>query len=128
MTRDFFGEVVSTGVDYIAVTIYYTKWDREYQLKKFQEFMAKIGLSGCVNAEENSILFETNINKSYVLVRSVNFEVFGQDRGGLIKEGVARVKRVVPCDLPEWQININYLGEIYPCCHVFPRQINSATS
>lgn len=109
-------------VDVLNVTIYYTVWNEREQLSKLIKYMEKLGVEGDPIITHYGIFFKKQIKQTAFHLRSVNFEKAGQDRGGLLNEGVNKVRRSTPCGLPRVQFNINFDGEVFPCCNILPRK------
>jgi MoaA/NifB/PqqE/SkfB family radical SAM enzyme len=122
LDADLFKTLIDLCVDILNVTIYYTVWNEVEQLSKLTKYMEKIGLDGEVISTHYGIFLKKQINQTTFHLRSVNFEKAGQDRGGSLREGVNKVKRSTPCGLPRAQFNINFDGEVFPCCNILPRK------
>jgi hypothetical protein len=121
-TSEILSDLVNNCISNIYITIYYDKWDTQKQLAKVNCFLEKFKLGTVLEADQDRIIFTCHRHKTEILVRSVNFQKIGNYRGGLVKEQVVRKARSTPCSLPMWQFNMNYLGDNFPCCNIFPRR------
>jgi MoaA/NifB/PqqE/SkfB family radical SAM enzyme len=126
LNADLLSTLISMRVDTINVTLYYTVWDEAKQFGRLTQYLKRLGVDGNVTSAHYGIYFKREINQTALHVRSVNFEKTGQDRGGALTEGVNRIRRSTPCSLPRTQFNINFDGEVFPCCNILPRKENNA--
>ena len=111
----------------IKITIHPPKkkqWDFDYSFDKIKNFLKKIN----VTFVEKDLLSESNKNEIYhffkiknlsVLVQSVNFDLEGTNRSGILKKHSNVYKRVKPCEKPFREFTIYYDGSVTQCCDAF---------
>lgn len=119
---------LSNNVHAIAITIHYNKiFSTDDSYKKIIKILRDIGENDVkVNKEPNRVYSEFTRKKSIISIQSKNFKIFGQDRGGSVTQFTNSCKRTNPCNISEWQFNINFEGDVYPCCNIYPRDINKS--
>jgi sulfatase maturation enzyme AslB (radical SAM superfamily) len=115
-------EIIDNEIDSICVTIHYKKsWDVTAQSALVDRFIAKTGLPLTPKVCDDHIIAESTFGRTRVMVRALDFALHGNDRGASLYHGVLKTTRTRPCDVPEWQINVNSVGDVYPCCNIYPR-------
>ncbi len=117
-------KLLTSGLNSVCITIHYPdSWDHDRQLERLKTFMEKVGVGFLPLADNgNFIQAAAKAGSTTLSIRTINFQDCGQDRGGTLSGSVLSQFRTKSCGLPRWQINVNYLGEVYPCCNVVPRQ------
>lgn len=89
----------------------------KYSLAKIQ----KLGLDYCLaNFSETMLYFKIFHNSGMLIsVRCENYSnsKHGCDRGGSLKN-LSKIERHIPCVSPYFEINIDYNGNVLPCCNL----------
>lgn len=115
------------NVSCISVTAHYSnEYNNKKQKKSILNILKKINVSN-IDIIEGTASIHSEFTKSGTIIniQSKNFKSIGQDRGGLVSNFTNSSIRGAPCSMPKWQININFDGEVYPCCNIYPRKINN---
>jgi len=121
------------GLNALFITLHapahkpYTPEDR---IKDFRKFFNKIGLDAnqCEISQtiENDHI-ESNVNWKGVRLRIManNWSKYGTSRGGSINTLNASTQRTSPCVRPLREMFISHSGDIFPCCELFPDDLNN---
>lgn len=120
ITRDMVRELSIAGLSDLKIM--------RYQNGDYSDSRAKDLCSSLIKQLDCSVIYESTIpgviqkynleavGKMKISVKSENYKVpsRGCDRGGLI-ENLQNYTRVLPCDLPIKNIDIDYNGNVLPC-------------
>jgi MoaA/NifB/PqqE/SkfB family radical SAM enzyme len=125
-------ELINTNVSEIRITLHSdkAKYDLESQLKRYRKFFKQINRSDLLLTKEiridlnGNMILEVNIQNSKILIMSNNWQEFGNDRGGKIKELSLKYNRTSPCMKPIREFTIGFDSNVYPCCQIIPDESN----
>ena len=124
VTKAIMQDLLDQGFHEIVFSIHYRDgWNAEAQLAAINHFIKRSGLPPITpTVTEGCISSVQTVGKTRVKINSIDYLQHGTDRGGEIGESNAKIVRSAPCELPKWQINVNFEGDVYPCCNIYPRK------
>jgi len=109
----------------INVTLH-QKPDEEYndedRIKHFRKFFKKLNIPFKIDTliPEKTIKTSFKQNGIKIMVNAINYNESGNSRSGIIKHLIPKQIRTNPCLRPFREITIDYNGDSWPCCNIFP--------
>ncbi|PAF45165.1 radical SAM protein [Helicobacter sp. 11S02596-1] len=116
--------LADSGLDSINITLHTLKnevYNDKKSQTKIERFYHRLALplpELQINENKN-ITSSLQIGNLLMLVNTSNWGAFGNDRGGGIKE-LSIQGRTQPCPKVFREMNIDYLGNVFLCCNIFP--------
>lgn len=117
-------ELSNSGLDSINITLH-TKNNEIYSdrnaINKLNKFYKKL----CIAPPQYNITSNYQITSLYkiknleMIVNTTNWGIYGNDRGGIINK-LSMENRTKPCVKIFREFTIDYLGNVFPCCNIFP--------
>ena len=124
LNRRVLKELNDCGLDELKIMVYLPKnesYNKANALKYSLAKISELGLNWELITEDESILYFKIIFKGNlkISVRCENYSNpnHGCDRGGSL-ETLSGSKRNAPCFSPYFEVNIDYNGNVLPCCNM----------
>lgn len=126
LTLDYLKLLENIGVNAMLISYYYDgndkniTFDIENIIKPgMQKLLNKLNLNYCVKNQTKDYyklkLEYKNMNIEY---KASDFKKYGTDRGGILKDNVNTINRIVQCFLPNFQIVVDYDANYTLCCNI----------
>ncbi|MCX8508525.1 MAG: radical SAM protein, partial [Rhodobacteraceae bacterium] len=116
-------DLAAAGLDYLHVSIHLKRGDvfsDAYVRARIEEISARAAIPvRYVTARPGELLvarFQTGALE--MESRAINFDVHGNDRGGLLPQLSPQAVRTAPCTFVFQHLHVGYNGNVMPCCHL----------
>lgn len=129
VNMDILKNLESSGLDSINITLHTIKinsYSDDWAKDSLDRFYSKLSLK----SPEYEIIANQSIASSFqyknlnVLVNTSNWDLYGNDRGGAVSD-LSIENRTNPCVKVFREFTIDYRGRVFPCCNIFPDDINN---
>jgi hypothetical protein len=126
ITKDRLASLAEAGLDRLLISNYILKspeqkWDYTLARRTIEGKAAKLELKNESITSENSFncAMYSRIDNMKIVLDSLNLNLFGLSRGGLIDSGVPNASRTRVCADPYHAVPISYTGTVMFCvnCH-----------
>jgi MoaA/NifB/PqqE/SkfB family radical SAM enzyme len=124
LDRENLARLVELGVARLVVTLHTPEsglYDDRRQLTRLSQFSARTGVVLAFEAFEpgRKIKASGRFKTLPIRVKSINYALNGENRGGLLEEIPVEAERRAPCDRPFHDFTVAWNGNAYPCCQFF---------
>jgi hypothetical protein len=124
LTREYLDELRAAGLNALCLQTYLgnnDRYDEQRMLARQRQQLGKLGL-GIVR----TVFSVPNVRHCHVTdypglqltIDARNFDVIGNDRGGLVQVNLGKGVRTAPCLIPFTDIYIDWTGDTVPCCNI----------
>jgi MoaA/NifB/PqqE/SkfB family radical SAM enzyme len=124
LNRENLAQLVEMGLARLVVTLHVPEsgtYDDMRQLTRVSQFSARTGV--ILNFKQfrsgRKIIATGRFKSLPIKLKSVNYTVNGENRGGLLEQIPVEAKRRAPCDRPFHDFTVAWNGDAYPCCQFF---------
>lgn len=113
------------GVNELSISIHIGNekyWSDDDVSRRYKEICRRIGVDVPITefVSEAKIYGSTKWNDVNIIMRHLNYENVGYDRGGSLDVIKNIADRKEPCWSPFKQFFVGFNGEIFPCCNLHP--------
>ncbi|HEB87627.1 MAG TPA: radical SAM/SPASM domain-containing protein [Gammaproteobacteria bacterium] len=123
LNRAFLRELYDAGLRWMSISVYgpnHGVFDDEYVRRRTQRISDELELETAVVVDRpgETYMVRGHYQEMKIDLLGRNFDIAGYDRGGLIKE-YSVSNRTSPCFFPFLQMNVDWQGNVVPCCNVY---------
>jgi organic radical activating enzyme len=123
LTPGYIDDLAAAGLDYLHVSIHLKQGDTYsdlYVLNRIAEVAHRTGLRAMFSQIKpgRHIVAQFDTPKMEVETRAMNFQTYGNDRGGLLPQLSPEAPRTDPCSFVFRHFHMGYTGNVVPCCHI----------
>lgn len=125
LDQSLLGALGGAGLDEICISLHIGNeklWNDADVARRYEDVVRRIGVNVPVSEFISGarILGEVDAGGMRVMLRQLNYQTHGYDRGGSLTTVEAPHERDEPCFSPFRQIFIGFNGMIFPCCNIHP--------
>lgn len=120
LTRSVLDDLAAVGLDRITVSIHsVAPYDDRNVLNTYHSLVRRSGLAlRFTDVRPGSMIAATARHKSMdIVLRAINFDQHGANRGGLLEQIPVPKPRLASCLRPFEDFVISFNAEAYPCCN-----------
>lgn len=126
LTLDYLKLLENIGVNAMLISYYYDgndkniTFDIENIIKPgMQKLLNKLNLNYCVkNQTKDYYKLKVEYKNMNIEYKACDFKKYGADRGGILKDNVNTINRIIQCFLPNFQIVVDYDANYTLCCNI----------
>lgn len=121
LDQEYLHELYDAGMRSLNIQIYlknHERYDHDKILRRGEQTLRRLKLPYVLTVDQPGVWYEMSISFKDMKIRLYgrNFEVNGTSRGDQVDIKRDYV-RTLPCNIPFWNIYIDYNGKMVPCCN-----------
>ncbi|MBB5576585.1 MULTISPECIES: radical SAM/SPASM domain-containing protein [Rhizobium] len=121
LDHEYLNELYDAGMRSLNIQIYlknHERYDHDKVIKRGEQTLKRLQLPSVLTINQPGVWYEMNLGFKDMKIRLYgrNFEVNGTSRGNQVDIKKDYV-RTLPCNIPFWNVYVDYNGKMVPCCN-----------